>query len=279
MRSSIDISPEFNDLYHSQAINGYSFIQDKKICVVGIARDVSSTINNAVEKILRLQPLVSDIDLLVVENDSSDDTKDKLKNLKNTYNNFDYLSNDYNLPKFGTVKNKERTTALANHRNIYIEHLNKSNKRYDHIIVCDWDFIDFNIDGLMNTFGWLSQYQNIKAMCGISVRYQNVLSPNHKNYWNYDCWAYRGNWWIDKQTEVNDTNSMLWFGFWIPPVGSPPLRVNSGFGGMCVYESSYILANKYEGYDCEHVCLHKNIYSNYSNFQLFINPSQIMLLN
>lgn len=138
--------------------------------------------------------------------------------------------------------------------------------------------MDFSINGLLNTFGWMSDNEIIKAMCGISIRYQNVLSQAHKNYWNYDCWAYRGNWWIDKQTEVNDTNSMLWFGFWIPPVGSPPTRINSGFGGMCVYESKFLLSNKYEGYDCEHVCLHKNIYNNTNNFSLYMNPSQIMQL-
>jgi hypothetical protein len=152
MRSSIDISPEFNDLYHSQVVNGYSYILDKKICVVGIARDVGSSIDNAVQKVLRLQSLCDNLELLIIENDSSDDTKNKLEKLKDTNNNFNYISKDFNLQKFGTVKNKERTIALANHRNTYIEYLNNSNKKYDYIIVCDWDFIDFNIDGLMNTF-------------------------------------------------------------------------------------------------------------------------------
>lgn len=277
MKSSIDISPEFNELYNQYSQLGYNYFKDLNICVVGIARDVEATINGAVLKFCDLKPLCKNLDILVVENDSIDTTKDKLKQLKQSHK-INYISKDFGLPKFGTVKDKERTIALANHRNIYIDYLNNYSAMYDYIIVCDWDFIDFNRDGLMNTFGWLSD-GNIKAMCGISVRYQHVLSQKHKNYWNYDCWAYRENWWIDKQTEVNDTNSMLWFGFWIPPVGSPPFKVNSGFGGMCVYKSEYLLNSQYEGYDCEHVCLHKSMYTANSDFSLSLNPSQLILLD
>ena len=276
-KSSIDISPEFTELYSKYVGLGLEYLKTKKIVVVGLARDVGQTILNSFDQILKLNNFCDTLNIAIVENDSLDQTKDILLDLKNKHSNFEFVSEDYGLPKFGTVKDKARTEALAYQRNKYIELVKNKYQKYDYVIVCDWDFDQFSVNGLINSFGWIYE-KNISAMCGVSLRYQNVLSQSYKNYWNYDCWAYRGNWWIDKQTEVNDCNSMLWFGFWIPPVGSPPLKINSGFGGMCIYKIQDFLSAKYSGYDCEHVCYHKSIYSINDQFGLYMNPSQLMIL-
>lgn len=279
MRSSLTISPEFQDLHKEYTNYGQNFAKEQSVIFVGLARDLDSILNESIDRVLSLRSTFSNLDVLIVENDSVDNTKDVLKDYAKKYpNRFNYISDNYGSKKFGTVKDVERTTNLANYRNQYLQYIRDCNKKYDYVIVLDWDFLDFDNDGLLNTFGWIGK-TNISAMCGISLRYQNVLSSTHKNYWNYDCWAYRGNWWIDKQKEIDDCNPMLWFGFWIPPIGSPPLKVNSGFGGMCIYRTDDIISSKYEGYDCEHVCLHKNLSTHITNFSLHINPSQIMILS
>lgn len=278
MRSSLTISPEFQSLHAEYADYGQNFAKDKSVIFVGLARDLEQTLEASVNRVLSLESMFSNVDVLIIENDSSDKTKDVLAQCyKKHKDKFSYISNDYGSKKFGTVKDAERTINLAKYRNQYIEHIKKCNKEYDYVIVLDWDFLDFDNSGLLNTFGWIGQ-SDASAMCGISLRYQHVLSQTHKNYWNYDCWAYRGNWWLDKQKEIDDCNSMLWFGFWIPPIGSPPIKVNSGFGGMCIYKTSDIIQASYEGYDCEHVCLHKNLSTISDKFRLYINPSQIMIL-
>lgn len=275
MRSVIDISPEFYDLYQLHTQIGQDFIKDKTIACVGLARDIGDQLLNSVDKVLSLQSHVNKLDIVVIENDSTDNTKSVLSELKHKHDNFTYISQDYGLPKFGQVKDKERTQALSDQRNKYISYLN--DKDYDYTIVLDFDFLDFSKNGIFNSFGWLSE-SNIDAMCGISLRNQHVLSSNYKNYWNYDCWAFRQNWWHDTQSYINDCNPMLWFGFWIPPIGSPPIRVNSGFGGMCIYQTDQLIQSKYEGYDCEHVCLHRNLYNQNESFNLSMNPSQLMFL-
>jgi len=278
MRSSLTISPEFLDLHTEYAKYGKYYIKDKSILCVGLARDVEKTLANSIERVLSLNNFCRNVDIFIVENDSIDNTKNILSEYSIRYKNqFSYISDNDGFKKYGTVKDIERTIGLAKYRNKYIEHIKVHKDQYDYIMVVDWDFLDFNNIGLFNTFGWISQ-TNISAMCGISLKYQNVLSANHKNYWNYDCWAYRGNWWQDKQKEIDDCNSMLWFGFWIPPIGSPPLKINSGFGGMCIYQTDHMIQSRYDGYDCEHVCFHKNLSETVPKFNLHINPSQIMLL-
>jgi hypothetical protein len=73
-------------------------------------------------------------------------------------------------------------------------------------------------------------------------------------------------------------NGMLWFGFFIMPVGSPMIPVNSAFGGMTIYKADQFIQGIYDGYDCEHVCFHYSLKKTIPSFQLFLNPSQIMLM-
>lgn len=56
------------------------------------------------------------------------------------------------------------------------------------------------------------------------------------------------------------------------------LRVNSAFGGLCTYKTKWLKCAEYEGYDCEHVCFHKNLYK-YTEFNLSLNPSQTILFS
>jgi hypothetical protein len=72
---------------------------------------------------------------------------------------------------------------------------------------------------------------------------------------------------------------MLWFGFWIPPKGSAPIKINSGFGGMAIYKTKFYLIGNYSGVDCEHVTFHYDIVNKNSKFNLFLNPSQVMLMS
>ena len=72
---------------------------------------------------------------------------------------------------------------------------------------------------------------------------------------------------------------MLWFGFWILPVGSQPIIVNSGFGGMAIYKRDEYVQGHYQGFDCEHVVFHWNLARKVQDFKMVLNPSQIMLMS
>jgi hypothetical protein len=103
-------------------------------------------------------------------------------------------------------------------------------------------------------------------MAGVSYLVQNNMLLN------YDSWAYRHTWWEDLQ------ENMHWFPMWFPFAGSLPFKVNSAFGGSVLYETKMFLSADYDGYDCEHVCFHKNILTKNPECKLFMNPSQLMVV-
>lgn len=272
----LPISDEFSYLYKQKILEGITFSKQSSVVFTGLVRNVANILEHNVKFLLDNDIFLSTY-MVLYENDSTDNTKEILEKLKNQYSNFYYISENLNLPHLPLSKSNERTIALSNYRNICKTFI-KDNlySKIDFVSVIDLDFIDISSEGILNTFGWLSD-NNIMAVSGNSFQLKNILDPNKKDLWNYDSWAFRGNWWIDKQTEPRGYDPMLWFGFWIPPVGSPLIKTNSSFGGMTTYNKSIYFNAEYEGYDCEHVCYHKNLSKLNSNFSVMLNPSQMML--
>jgi hypothetical protein len=137
----------------------------------------------------------------------------------------------------------------------------------DFYMVIDLDFLNLSIHGVLNSFGWLALNQNISAICGNS--YIDFSSSNKEVFQNYDSFAFRLNYW--------DYREPFWYAYFNLPIGSPPIPVYSGFGGLCIYRSDQY-GPYYTGDDCEHVTLHKTLKSQIPNFSLYYNPSQIMVL-
>lgn len=270
------------DLYHSKIISGKKYLKDQTITIACLVRDVGLVIDSNISKIINFAKTCSaKYNIILFENDSKDDTKTKLAEIKQKYSNIDYISRNYNRQKFGPVKAKVRTIALAEYRNEVKKFIQQNYQDTDYVIVLDFDFIDFSENGILNSFGWFSEYANYSAIAGNSFQVRRVFGDNI-DVWNYDSWAYRGSWWEDlnlyETYEPRHYDPSLWFGLWIPPIGSQPFKVNSAFGGCCIYKSEYYYSGTYDGSDCEHVTFHKDLYNN-KNFELYLNPSQIILFN
>jgi hypothetical protein len=204
--------------------------------------------------------------------------------LKTENSNIHYISQNYNRKHYGTVKDPERIKALAEYRTKVQEYIRTNWSDYDYVILIDTDFVDFSAYGLLNTFGWLTN-NNIDAMAGFSYTFKPLTITGHYAYniWNYDSWAYRESWWRDLELEpvyssLQNYPKMLWFGLRVLPKGVFPTKINSAFGGMVVYKMKDYLIGEYDHYDCEHVTFHRSISTKNKSFNLFINPSQIMLL-
>jgi hypothetical protein len=278
------VLPEFQSKYLEYIEAGQNYLKDKHIIFAGLARNLSNSLKTNIEQLDKIRATCGKLSYFVYENDSSDNTPEQLELLHKTISGFNYVSEKLDLAAFtkenpSLLKSQNRTSALAKHRNFCIEYIQQNYEDVDYVVVIDLDFQKFSLDGLMNSFGWMQQEHQIKAIAGNSFEIKFIHTLGHQNLWNYDCWAYRGSWWEDLQAqyEYYHYDPMLWFGLWQPPIGSPPIKVNSAFGGSTIYKSSAFLSGKYEGYDCEHVCFHKNLYSLLPDFDLRINPSQIML--
>lgn len=276
--------PEFADQYYEHVELGKNFAASQNISIVGLVRNLETSLKDNINYINQLAYFFKNVNYFIYENDSVDSTVSILENLSHEIPNFYYKSESLGLKSFThkepkNLKSQERTTNLANHRNICLNYVNKNFINNDFVIVMDMDFYQFSIDGIMNSFGWLSK-NCADALMGNSFEYKyTIVSPQNQILWNYDCWAYRGSWWDDlqKYSDAYKFDPMMWFGFWQPPIGSQPIRVNSAFGGIGIYKNTDYISAKYEGYDCEHVCFHKNLYNKNPNYRLCINPSQIMI--
>lgn len=82
----------------------------------------------------------------------------------------------------------------------------------------------------------------------------------------YDAWAARLNWWRDRRSEIG----FGWFTNLILPAGSPPIAMNSAFGGLALYFTDAYLSGGYSGEDCEHVPHHRRMAE--AGWQVFLNP-------
>lgn len=280
-----NILPEFADQYYKYLELGKKFISDKNIVITGLTRNSSNYLYDNIKSIYHLSQHCNSLNFFIYENDSTDNTTAILDNLKKEIPQFNYQSENLQLQFFthkntASLKSITRTQNLAKHRNTCLNYIKEHHKDSDYVIVMDIDFELFSLDGIINSFGWLSD--NVAdAIVGNSFELKHIVSQNSKNLWNYDSWAYRGTWWEDLQKYVDayGFDPMIWFGFWQLPLGSQPIKVNSAFGGIGIYKITDYISTIYDGYDCEHVCFHKNLYNNIPNYRLYLNPSQIMFFD
>lgn len=236
-------SPEFVDEYHKTIAIGKEYCKSLDIVFVGLARNLESKIYDNINWLESVgTDLFKNSDIVVFENDSDDSTKSILGILQKMLGNkLHLLMNNFGASFFNSAmpidraRSNERTTNLADYRNTCRSYI-KNNLAYkNYIIVLDLDFKEISINGLLHSFGVLATNKNIKSVVGNSYELKHIFNPEKYNLWNYDSWAFRKDWWLDKSLEVSWYDPMLWFGFWIPSPGLPTIKVNSAFGGMAIY--------------------------------------------
>jgi hypothetical protein len=278
------ILPEFKENYNLNVENGKSFIKDKKIAITGLAHNLGDKTKDKIYRLFSIRDHCHDCSIFLYDYNSTDHTSFLLKDLHTEYGSSlayrSYIENhETNDP---IESNLYRFQVLANLRNESKEYIQIHYSDYDYVMVVDPGFLTFSVEGILNTFGWLYIYDDIMdAMAGFSYIKKPTLDHKKNDLYNYDSHAFRPSWWDDivKYKEAFTYDPMMWFSYWQPPVGSNPIRVNSAFGGICIYKMKYFLSGEYDSYDNEHVCFHKSICVKNNDFNLYANPSQLMILN
>lgn len=267
----MNIYPEFTPQYNEYVSHGSVYLKDKNICVTGLIKNGENILEGKLNFFNLLKEHCQSLDIVIYENDSTDNTIDILRSWSSTTINFHILSEKLNAQHRGhPYKDPDRTIAMAYYRSKCQDYI-RQNIDTDYVIVIDLDYKQISLDGLLNSFGWIAHKPKINIMAGFSYQqHSNGLLTN------YDSWAYRGNWWQDYQ---HDKNFAYTFINWQPFVGSSPFKVNSAFGGICIYEPNTYLIGQYAGNDCEHVTFHRSIYDTLlDKYNLYVNPSQIMVV-
>lgn len=252
--------------YEAKTLAGIAMAKDTSAAIVAIARNSLPALANTLPLITMVKRQFRDCKMYFWENDSQDATAAVLDK---------YAEIEPGVTvEHGTLGGidsrgfeKERTERLALCRNKCLEWVRANAADTTWTIVFDTDPAGgFSPDGVFNSIGWLGGM--MAAGCplqpGGMASYSLARYP--EGIAHYDAWAARLNWWDDRREKVG----MNWFWQLLPPVGSPPIPMNSAFGGLAVYQTAAFLSGGYSGEDCEHVPHHKRMRA--AGYQMYLNP-------
>lgn len=265
------VDGEYADLYASKVADGRTVAGQLDAAIVAIARNASPFLANTLGLVEELQAGFKSARMYVYENDSNDGTDAVLDEFAATH---DWMTVEHATLGAPDARGfeTERTMRLAKCRNRCLDWVRANAAATAWTIVLDMDpHVGFSVDGVFNSIGWLCDYQassspvRAGAMASYSL-YRKGTGGERAQVAHYDAWAARPNWWRDRREEIG----FGWFSMFLPPVGSPPVAMNSAFGGLGVYDTRAILSSEYIGGDCEHVALHRGMRR--AGYQLYLNP-------
>jgi hypothetical protein len=268
---------EYGDDYRARLAAGRLMLADLRVDVVGLARNCAMPLLRNLDLAITLGKAAKDWRVFVAENDSIDATKSILYDVGKQfpYNVFCHTA-DYGR----TLKSHEwagnRTIELAQYRTVCQEWV--AGGQSDITLVFDWDaWGGWVEDGLLVGLYDLMTDDTAYGSSSVSLLETSQQTYDIKTgaltagtHWvHYDCWALRLNcYWDDYGRGLGN-----WKHYWLPPVGTPKVKVASAFGGLTIYKTKDYLAGTYDGSDCEHVPFHRSIQEK-TGRDLYLNPSQ-----
>lgn len=239
--------PEFKDDYERMCESGRTHAAGSRVAFVAICRNAMPFLPFTIDRVRKTGAMFADWKCFIYENDSTDGTKEFIAGVNDV--RISVRSVDNGRPHLNCSKSSDRTIALAEYRNACRDWCRKNASDFDYAIVFDTDpWGGWSVDGVANTIGHLSTPEHASTAGMGSYSWCEWGPP----VWprpvcvQYDAWACRWNWWDER-------HDMIWFHTWHPPVGSPPVKMNSCFGQLGVYRMENYLAGEYRGGDCEHV--------------------------
>lgn len=274
--------PSFCEEFESRSQHGADVLQGSRIAVAGLARNCGKWLEVNLLRLAALTSASAGWSAMFFENDSTDNTKSVIERFvnRNPGNAFAVMKDLGRQPRSMEMAGP-RTVELAEYRAECQEWVRKQDCEYT--ILIDWDsWGGWNHSGSMTAFSYCSTEMDAYGFASVSLIEHPVMSFDQEkkdivkgSQWvHYDCWALRLNsYWDDYSTGIGG-----WKHNWLPPLGSPPIRVCSAFGGFVVYKTEDFLKGTYSGEDCEHVTFHKSVEAA-TGKGLYLNPSQRTIMH
>lgn len=267
--------------------NGYTKMSQSRVVICCMVRNCAPALKRNIPQIEKLRSLFLESRVVVIENDSKDDTKSILQNWADTHEGIVVKSKDFHsetIPrKTGNVLpafSFHRISRMSSYRNLYMEELERLDFDADYVIVVDPDVHSFSVEGIANTFGQPVSWDMVSSN-GKGVHH--AFRGLYRYYVYYDAYALQKTNDIRSQTpELILQHQHVFAGL---EKGDPMIGVFSGFNGLGIYRMEAIKGLRYipeENHDenvevwCEHVSLHKQM-AERGFHRIYINPSQIVI--
>lgn len=265
--------------------SGKELMKNSTVVICSLVRDCGKAVFQNIPKIEKLRNSFKSSHVVLVENDSKDNTKEVLAEWKLNSNNIHVISEDFGtatIPEvsFAHPKSKyfsgHRIQKMAKYRNIYLDYVRAERLQPDFIIMIDLDVYSFPLKGIESSFGFEKKWDSINAN-GKKITPESPLKPVF-----YDTYAFQ-EWGDDKPLQYHTLKSNQQK-FGKLKKGDDFIKVKSGFNGLAIYKWKAISQLSYKAvpnddptvlYKCEHVSFHEEMIKN-GNAEIFLNPSMIV---
>jgi glycosyltransferase involved in cell wall biosynthesis len=265
---ALPVDYEFSGLYADVTCEGALLAARTSVVVVGLARDIAGILPASIDRIHSTARHFAKWKAIVVENDSTDGTKDVLtKWAGDKPDNVIVQMTDNGRPHLRGFE-RSRVVAMADYRNRCRDLVREHAPDAELVIAVDLDaWGGWSQHGVINGVGWHARLPQAACMASTSLfKHPGSMIDGEIPWCHYDNWAYR---WLGWSNRLGP-----WFTFWLPPPGAPPIDVCSAFGGLAIYKAKPYLEAEYSGDngDCEHVNFHRMMQD--KGWTVHLNPAQ-----
>ena len=270
-----------NDYFMSLYTKGKERVKNKKIIFCGCIRNSASELCSNIPTIEKICSFFEDYRIIIVENNSTDNTKEVLKKWENQNSRVIPLLFDFDESKYDehiTPKGYnpsfiyKRIIKLVDYRNIYMDYIsNQLNFDSDYITIIDYDLSDININGFFTSFGSEFEWDAVTAN---GYSYSPFMRRRfHDTYPLFEA----GMPFVDSLEKIDAYRKIF------EPLrkGMPFIRVASAYNGIAIFKSSVrkklryqLLFNNNGGVEVlnDHVSIFKQMIE-LGHDKIYINPN------
>lgn len=280
------------ELYIERVRRGLKIMESSKVLICSTVKNCGESLKKNIPLVEQLRSNFRDSEIIIVENDSTDNTKDVIFNWQKNYDKVHIISEDTGeetIPPTHTTEGNpvfsvHRIRKMAEYRNKYLNYIESNSIYADFIIIIDLDIMFFSKAGVFNSLGFEKNWSVITAN-------GKGLSPTptpfriFSGYLYYDGFAL-----MEKGDNLPLTEEMIYRNqnkYRNLKLGEDFIQVDSAFNGLGIYKFESIISYRYsykENNDinvrsiCEHSVIHEKIRKEKEG-SIFINPSMLLYYN
>jgi len=223
---------------------------NKKILIAALARNCESSLRTNIPLIENLRAEFLWSQVVVVENDSIDGTKDLLNDWKINYNNVTIISNDNGTKTIpdksdliiNPMTSYQRIDKMVSFRNTYLDYINEVKYPIDLVIVIDIDVIKISLTGLIDAINTFDNKTGAVFSNGMSV----MQTPFGLSEIYYDTFAVQEYPMVNEYSFSTESLHRTFKSINKKIKKSPLYSVISAFGGVGIYNYEAIKDLRYK---------------------------------
>lgn len=279
------------DSYSGEVGQGKQKSKNSSIVIAGLVRNAAFQIPEMKERCYNITKMFKKYKIVIVENNSTDNSREFLLDWFNEDPNVIILCQDIFatnqkecdildlFPKsenLGNSPHPQRIQKMAFLRNVYLKHIQHYYSDYDYLCVMDMDLKgDLFNDGLLHSVNILESHPQLDA-----VACNGMLFQSSGQYIYYDSFAHieTGDPYVwENQTAKSNHDRYVHSYITDKYLTSMDLdKVRSAFGGIVLYKNKKVKDKLYDFssnfFSCEHSYFHKNL-------NIAVNPRFIFLIS